>query len=155
MKIIEIPEFRPRWEIATCGADTTVAEAARLMAARNIGAVPVVDEDRLLGIFSERDLLKRVVAADKPPETTRVSDVMTTDLVTAQATDSVSQVTKMMLTGKFRHIPVVDADNDLTGILSLRDFMAVTWLQLFERTGRHTLLGLTGLWRRKEGARGR
>ena len=67
-------------ETIVVARSASIADAARLMAAHHIGALPVLDGDRLVGIFTERDVLTRIVAAGRNPDTTRVGDVMSTDL---------------------------------------------------------------------------
>jgi CBS domain-containing protein len=102
--------------------DSSVAEAAREMAAHRIGAVPVVDGERLVGIFTERDLLTRVVAAGKDPSGTTVRDVMTTELVVAAADESYEDCLRRMQHAGIRHLLVL-RDGRLAGVLSLRDLL--------------------------------
>jgi CBS domain-containing protein len=101
----------------------TVAEATRLMAAENVGIVSVVDGDRLVGVFSERDVTRRVVAAGLDPRV-RVGDVMTTDLVVADADEDYQSAMLKMDQGNIRHLPVV-SDGRLLSMLSIRDLMRV------------------------------
>ena len=93
------------------------------MAEHNIGAVPVVDGDRLAGIFTERDVLTRVVAAGRDPASTLVSDVMSTDLVVAEVSESYETCLGRMKQARVRHLIVLDQGR-LAGILSLRDLLA-------------------------------
>jgi CBS domain-containing protein len=102
---------------------TSTADAARVMAAHQIGAVPVVDGDRLVGIFSERDVLTRVVALDRNPASTLVRDVMSTELIVAEVTDSYEACLARMQQARVRHLLVLD-QRRLAGILSLRDLLA-------------------------------
>lgn len=103
--------------------ETSVLEAVHLMAQNNIGAVivmsPIQDP---VGIFTERDLLKRVIAHDLDPAKTPVSKVMTPKFVCIQKTDDVDDLPGIMVEGNFRHIPVVDG-RKLVGILSMRDVL--------------------------------
>jgi CBS domain-containing protein len=101
---------------------STVADAAREMAAHRIGAVPVVDGERLVGIFTERDLLTRVVATGADPSRTPVRDVMTTELVVASAGDSYEDCLRRMQHAGIRHLLVL-RDGRLAGVLSLRDLL--------------------------------
>jgi len=100
----------------------TVIEVARLMVDHNIGAVPVVQQGRLLGIFSERDLMNRVVVAGKDPSRTQVSEVMTEDPMTVQPGDSLETCMTLMRRHGFRHLPVC-LDRELSGFISLRDIL--------------------------------
>lgn len=100
----------------------TVMDAVRYMAQVRRGAVPVIDGDGLVGMFSERDLMLRVVLAGKDPENTKVADVMTRDLVVAPADSTHAECLAKMLKMHFRHLPVVDGDR-LIGLISVRDLM--------------------------------
>ncbi len=106
----------------TLTADATVLDAARLMAARRCGSVLVLTPNgALAGIFTERDLLIKVVAAERAPAATRIDDVMTRAPRTAQPTMPVSHALVLMRDGGFRHLPVVDADERVLGMFSIRD----------------------------------
>jgi CBS domain-containing protein len=100
-----------------------VAEAARIMAARHIGAVPVVDAKRLVGIFTERDALVRIVAAGVDPSRAQVRDVMSTSLVVADVGESCESCLNRMREAHIRHLIVLDGDQ-MAGIVSMRDLMA-------------------------------
>lgn len=116
--------------------DTPLITAVKAMAEKNYGSVIVTDEaDKLLGIFTERDLMNRVVGADKDPKTQSLQDVMTTDLYTARADDQVSECLRQMSNERFRHMPVVDHNDRVIGMMSQGDFVAVTWPQLISRLG--------------------
>ena len=101
----------------------SIADAARLMAAHHIGALPVLDGDRLVGIFTERDVLTRIVAAGRNPETTRVGDVMSTDLVVCEMGESYEVGLKRMQQARVRHLLALQ-DGRLAGIVSMRDALA-------------------------------
>jgi CBS domain-containing protein len=111
-------------ETATVDSTMSVLEAAMTMARRGIGAVPVVDGDRLAGIFTERDVLTRVVAAAVDPAVTTVADVMSTQLVVADVTEPYDVCLQRMQQARVRHLIVLDGGR-LAGIVSLRDIMAV------------------------------
>ncbi|MCS7230464.1 MAG: CBS domain-containing protein [Candidatus Kryptonium sp.] len=116
----------------------TVLEVAKIMADKNIGAVPVLSEDgKLIGIFSERDLLKRVVANGLDPNITKIDDVMTRELMIALDDESYEECLAKMKKAGIRHLPVIDKDNNLLGILSLRDLMDIS---LDEKTERIEML---------------
>ena len=100
----------------------TVRDVASVMTKANVGAVAVLDSGRLVGVFSERDIMARVVAAGLDPAKTRVENVMTKDIVVADPRDSVdSAIAKMHKIG-CRHLPVVKEGN-LVGMLSIRDLL--------------------------------
>ncbi len=102
----------------------TVFEAARYMGERNIGAVCILEGDRLLGIISERDIMNRVVGAGLDPRTTRVNQVMSAKPVTVEADESYANCIKLMQKGKFRHLPVLEGKR-LLGLISFRDLLQV------------------------------
>ena len=106
----------------TITAKQTVLEAAREMVANNIGAILVLREGELVGIFSERDLMKRVVAEGRDPARTRVSEVMTANPLTVDMRESIEHCMVLMKEHGFRHLPICDGKK-LKGIVSLRDIL--------------------------------
>lgn len=104
--------------------DQTVADTVRYMAEKNVGAVPVMNNNRLVGIFSERDVIKRVMARGLDAKSVIVGDVMTTKLVVAEADESYESCLKKMQKAHCRHLPVVKGDQ-LLGIVSLRDLLMI------------------------------
>jgi len=111
-------------DVVSIAPTATVLEAARLMNDRGVGGVLVVDESkRLLGIFTERDILRRVVAADLPPTTTSVRDVFTESIVTCTPDITVDECASIMSTRRVRHLPVLDADG-LHGVVTIGDVLA-------------------------------
>ena len=100
----------------------TVLDVARLMVNHNIGAVPVLQHGKLVGIFSERDLMNRVIVGGKDPARTQVSQVMTEDPMTVQPGDSVETCMTLMRRHGFRHLPVCSG-RELKGVVSLRDLL--------------------------------
>jgi CBS domain-containing protein len=88
--------------------ETTVSAAAKLMAKKNVGAVIVVEEERLSGIFTERDAVCRVIAKGLDPKTTRLADVMTASPKTASPDDTFGRALLIMHENGFRHMPVVE-----------------------------------------------
>lgn len=107
-------------ELLTAPASMMVAEAARLMKQRNVGAMMVVDGGKLVGMFTERDGLFRVVAAGLDGKTTPLSAVMTSNPRTVQPNRSFAQALSIMHEGRFRHLPVTE-DGRPIGMISVRD----------------------------------
>jgi len=103
-------------------AHQTVLEVATMMVQHNIGAVPVMQEGLLVGIFSERDLMSRVVAVGKDPARTLVNQVMTEDPLTVAPNDPLETCKTLMRRHGFRHLPVC-AGRELKGVVSLRDIL--------------------------------
>jgi CBS domain-containing protein len=105
------------------GRGSTVVEAAQRMNERHIGAVVVTDGEAVVGIFSERDLLGRVVAARKDPASTRVGDVMSTPVAVCHLNTSLDECRSVMTAKRVRHMPVVE-EGRLVGIITSGDIMA-------------------------------
>lgn len=99
----------------------TVFEAAGILSSQIIGGAPVLDGNQLVGIFTERDVLRSVVAADRDPKTTRVADVMTPKPRTIEAAAPLVKAFAMMSEGQFRHLPVIGGDGTVVAMLSMRD----------------------------------
>ncbi len=99
--------------------ETAVSEAAKLMAKKGVGAVLVVEAGRLVGIFTERDAVFRVIAKGLDPHTTRIAEVMTANPRTADPNDSFGRALAMMHENRFRHVPVVE-NGEPVGIVSAR-----------------------------------
>jgi CBS domain-containing protein len=110
------------WSIAP-GA--TVFEAIELMAQKNVGALPVVDNDRLVGIISERDYTRKVILKGRSSKETPVKEIMTEQLITVEPSTEVNECMRIMTERRVRHLPVVD-QNKLVGILSIGDLLKWT-----------------------------
>jgi CBS domain-containing protein len=104
----------------TVRPDLPVAEAARLMRSEDVGSLPVVDDDRLVGVVTDRDIAIRVVAEGKDPELTSVNEVHSTEPVTAGPDQELDDVLEEMARRQVRRVPVVD-DGRLVGILAQAD----------------------------------
>lgn len=108
----------------TVGPDLTVQEVAGRMVENNVGAVAVVDrEGKLLGVFSERDYLLRVALSGADPRTTPVRHVMTENIAVVGAAEEPQAAVQKLLEGRFRHVPVVDHQGRVSGVLSSRDVL--------------------------------
>ena len=110
-------------ELLKAAPDETIAEAAQHMAARGVGAVLVMEGDRLEGILTERDILNAVAVG--LTEGARVRDWMTRSPETIEASDDTGHAAALMIHGGFRHLPVLDGGT-VAGIISIRDLMRVT-----------------------------
>lgn len=115
-----VPDVIRAQKLVTLTRDASVRQAAHLMAERGIGAVMVVDQQLLVGIFTERDVATRVVSAGLDPDATKLSQVMTPDPDTLKPTDSVRNALDLMKRHGYRHLPVVQG-RKLIGIVSIRD----------------------------------
>jgi len=103
--------------------DATVREAAKAMAESNVGCAAILDNEKLVGLFTERDVLKRVLLMDLKTDEVKVAEVMTREIITG-APDMTSRDARALLKEHhIRHLPVVDADGSLCGVLSIRDLV--------------------------------
>ena len=120
-QIAEIIEGRP---LIHANTQEKVRDVAKRMSKENVGAVAVLDGERLVGVFSERDVMARVVAEGLDPDKTVISNVMTKDIVVADPRDTVDSALAKMHSVGCRHLPVVKEGN-LVGMLSIRDLLEV------------------------------
>jgi CBS domain-containing protein len=118
-RIRELLNDRPIFQVE---GDQSVLEVVHYMVDHNIGAVPVLREGELVGVFSERDLMKRVVAGARSPGSTKVSEVMTPRPHSVSADETIENCMFLMREHGFRHLPVVEG-RQLKGFLSLRDLL--------------------------------
>lgn len=119
--IAEVIEGRPLFHVRS---SDRVRDVARSMSEKNIGAIAVVDSGKLVGIFSERDIMSRVVAQGLNPDETTVAKVMTKEIVVGDLNEDVEDALRKMHAVGCRHLPIVDKGN-LVGIISLRDLLEV------------------------------
>lgn len=109
-------------KLLTAPPETTVSQAARLMARRKVGAVMVLDNQKLVGIFTERDAVFRVIAQGRDAQTTALTEVMTAAPQTVDPDKSFGYALLLMYEHGFRHLPVIE-DGELIGIVSARNAM--------------------------------
>ena len=114
-------------QVYTVGRTATVSQAVREMNDKGIGALLVMDGALIAGIFTERDVLRRVVDADRDPALTKVAAVMTRNPATIQLSAHVSEAMNLMTDRRFRHLPEVE-DGAVVGMLSIGDILR--WLTL-------------------------
>jgi len=104
----------------TVAADATVYQALEILAARDVGALPVVDGERLCGIFSERDYARKVVLKGRASRDMPVSELMVRQVVCVSPTDSMQDCMALMTAKRVRHLPVLEGDR-LVGIVTIGD----------------------------------
>lgn len=109
-------------DIWSVRSNQSVLDAIRLMAKKGIGALLVIDNDKLTGILSERDYARKVTLEDRSSSSTLVSDIMTRDVITITRDISVSECMSLMTDNDFRHLPVVEEDRVL-GMISIGDLV--------------------------------
>lgn len=110
-------------QVATASHDMTVVDAAKLMNERRIGALVVTSGENAVGIFTERDVLNRIVALGRDPADTRVGDVMTSPMACCQRATRLAECKGVMTQKRIRHLPVVE-DGKLYGMISAGDILA-------------------------------
>ncbi len=116
------PDIVEPHNLTSTRVDATAHEAAAAMATANVAAIIVLDDDgKLIGILTERDLTRRVVAENASPADVKVGDIMTPDPDTLSATDRAGDALELMMTRRYRHLPVTDADGRCVAMVSIRD----------------------------------
>lgn len=108
--------------IISVGADDSVLDAITIMAEKSIGAVVVMRGDKLEGILSERDYARKVIIKGRSSRTTRVAEIMTTDVITTSGNQTVNECMNTMTERKIRHLPVVE-DGKVVGVISIGDLV--------------------------------
>jgi CBS domain-containing protein len=103
---------------------TTVLQAVKLMVERKIGAVIVTEQNKITGIFTERDLMRRVVAEERDPKQTLLAEVMTEGVTCARPQTKLDEARAMMVNRRLRHLPIQDDKGNLIGIVSMTDLNA-------------------------------
>ncbi|HSB03311.1 MAG TPA: CBS domain-containing protein [Anaerolineae bacterium] len=109
-------------EVLTIAPQATVLDALKMMAQHNIGAVLVTTDDKIEGILSERDCVRKVELMGRDAKSTKVSEIMTSHVVTVDCGQPLEECMALMIDKNFRHLPVYD-DKELVGILSVRDVL--------------------------------
>lgn len=119
MKVADILKSKGS-SVYSLGGDSSVFDALKMMAEKNIGALMIIEEDKLLGIFSERDYARKIVLQGKASHDTQVSEIMTKTVITIESENNLEQCMELMTKNKIRHLPVVDNDK-VAGIISIGD----------------------------------
>ena len=117
-----VKELLPGRELYTVQTGTSVHKAVLYMAEKGVGLVPVLEGPKLVGVFSERDLVKRVIAKGKSIEETKVDEVMSKNLIIANSDEPNESILAKMKEGRTRHILIID-DEKLATVLSMRDLL--------------------------------
>ncbi|MBM5787794.1 MAG: CBS domain-containing protein [Pelagibacterales bacterium] len=124
MKIASLRNIKSFNENFAFGTETPISEIALALKDKKIGAVPIVDQDnKLLGIVSERDIVSKLVVEAKDADLTTAKEIMTSKIITAKLSDDINYTIDVMKNNNIRHIPVLDANNRLTDFFSIRDFL--------------------------------
>lgn len=108
------------FDIWSVNPDSSVYEALKMMAEKDIGALLVMDKNKVKGIFSERDYARKVILKGKSSQNTAVSDIMTSEVIYVSAEQTVAECMEVMTANHIRHLPILDKD-ELIGIISIGD----------------------------------
>jgi CBS-domain-containing membrane protein len=124
MKIFSLRDLKNIKENFSFKTETPISEIALALKDKKIGAVPIVDENnKLLGIVSERDIVSKLVVEARDADLTTAKEIMTSKIITAKLDDDVNYIIGVMKDKNIRHMPVVDTNNRLTDFFSIRDFL--------------------------------
>ena len=107
-------------DVRACEPNATVAQAAKVMAQEDVGPVPIVEDGRLAGLVTDRDIVVRVVAEGRDPNATTVGEIASTELVTVSPDDDLDEALKLLAERQVRRLPVVEGDR-LVGIVAQAD----------------------------------
>lgn len=130
-RLMDRPEYRSKRQPLTCSPDTSVFDAVTKMAAKNYGAVIVVDaQQKVIGVFTERDVMNKLVAKELDPRATLLSELMTENPRVARETDDMIDWLRIMSNERFRRLPVVDSDGHIKAVFTQGDFVSYTWPDL-------------------------
>lgn len=117
-----IKDILSKRELYTVNKGTTIRDVVRYLAEKKVGLVPVMDDGKLVGVFSERDLVRRVIAQNKSLDETKVEDVMSTKLVIADVSEPNESALAKMKEANTRHILIIENEK-LIGVLAMRDLL--------------------------------
>lgn len=111
-------------QVLTVRPEASVLDASKLMNEHKIGALIVLDGERVRGMFTERDVLRRIVAEQRDPATTTVQEVMTEKVVTCSPEIEIDNARNIFMEKRIRHLPVLDENDRLVGMISIGDLNA-------------------------------
>ncbi|GFZ83295.1 hypothetical protein RLOatenuis_3320 [Rickettsiales bacterium] len=138
MLIKDIPEYKDKKNnMLIIEESLSIYDAVEKMVERNFGAAIVAKNKKVIGMFTERDILKKVVAKRKDIESLKVSDVMTREVKVAREEDAIADLMRRMTQGRFRHLPIVDKEGNIINMLSQGDLVSYSWpriTKIFQRS---------------------
>lgn len=120
--VAEVLKSKPISNVYSVAPETGVFAAVKLMAEKGIGALVVLEGERLAGIVSERDYVRKVAVQERSPANLKVNDIMTSKVITVTSTEDSRHCMELMTSNRLRHLPVVD-DGQLVGLLSIGDLV--------------------------------
>ena len=130
-RLVDRPEFKTKPKPVTFLGKDKVSQAIAVMADKNYGSVVIIDsKDKVVGIVTERDIVKKLVNNNMSPKTTKLEDIMNLNPRVANENDDVVDWLRIMSNDRFRRLPVVDADGKIKVIFTQGDFVSYTWPDL-------------------------
>lgn len=130
-RLMDRPEYKLKQQPLICSPKISVFDAVTKMAAKSYGAVIVVDDDqKVIGVATERDIMNKVVAKELDPQKTLVEDIMTPNPRLARETDDLIDWLRIMSNERFRRLPVVDENGEIKAVFTQGDFVSYTWPDL-------------------------
>jgi CBS domain-containing protein len=130
-RLMDRPEYRLKQQPLTCSPDTSVFDAVLAMSDKNFGAVVVIDnQKKVIGVFTERDVMNKVVRKELNTRDTLVKDIMTPNPRVASETDDLIDWLRIMSNERFRRLPVVDENGHIKAVFTQGDFVSYTWPDL-------------------------
>ena len=130
-RLVDRPEFKTKPQPITFLAQDKVTQAIDIMSEKNYGSVVIVDsKDKVIGIVTERDIVKKLVKNNMSPKTTKLEEIMTSNPRVANENDNVVDWLRIMSNDRFRRLPVVDENGKIKVIFTQGDFVSYTWPDL-------------------------
>lgn len=130
-RLMDRPEYKSKPKPLTRGPDVMVSEAVAAMSEKNYGSVMIVDkDDKVIGVVTERDIMKKIVNAGKDAKTTPLAEIMTPEPRLAKETDDMIDWLRIMSNERFRRLPVVDDEGRIKAVFTQGDFVSYTWPDL-------------------------
>lgn len=133
-RLMDRPEYASKPQPLTRGPKTTVYDSTKAMAEKNYGSVIVVDDDdKVIGVVTERDIMNKLVVNELDAKTTTLSQIMTKNPRVARESDDMIDWLRIMSNERFRRLPVVDEEGRIQAILTQGDFVSYTWPDLLHQ----------------------
>ena len=134
MRIMDRAEFKSKPKPLTMKKDQLVSEAVAAMCEKNYGSVMIVDDqDKVIGVVTERDVMRKIVNKNRVAPETKLGEIMTADPRLAREDDDVVDWLRIMSNERFRRLPVVDADGRIKAVFTQGDFVSYTWPDLLNQ----------------------
>ena len=144
-RLIDRPEFKTKPTPVTFNKNDTIEMAAEVMSDKNYGSVVIVDKNqKVIGIVTERDIVKKLVLKNLSPKTTKLEEIMTSNPRVADENDNVLDWLRIMSNDRFRRLPVVDKNGKIKVIFTQGDFVSYTWPDLFYQASQMAKASILG-----------